>query len=199
MVCSRSHTLKGRQAFVIGWNRLYHWVTSRVPNSKYDAFIFTINVFLVTFNISTISLPLKFYFGLQLLTMCIMSTHTVTRTRVHVPRHTFRASTFSTCRSACPAGGNTLSGLIKSWSSLCPWAEIGDYSGPPCQIYRGPEHSADWICDSCHAECLLVAHLYSHRCLDDLLIKYCSPALRTCVSSEVFCTRSDPLPAKDYV
>lgn len=108
-----------------------------------------------------------------------------TNTPARIRSHTFTASTFSTCRSLCPAWGHTLSGVIKSWRSLCPWDEIGDYSSPPCQIYRAREHSIDWICDSCHAGCLLVAHLYSHRCLDDLLIKYCSPALRMRVTAEM--------------
>lgn len=111
--------------------------------------------------------------------------HVHTNTPAHIRSHTFTASTFSTCRSPCPAWGHTLSGVIKSWRSLCPWDEIGDYSSPPCQIYRAREHSVDWICDSCHAGCLFVAHLYSHRCLDDLLIKYCSPALRMCVTAEM--------------
>ncbi len=104
---------------------------------------------------------------------------------MHTRVCTFTVSAFSPCHSPRPAWGNTLSGVIKSRSSLCPWAEIGDYSSPPCQIYRAREHSVDWICDSCHAGCLLVAHLYSLRCLDDLLIKYCSPALRMRVTAEM--------------
>lgn len=111
--------------------------------------------------------------------------HTHTNAYTCLPRHTFTVPAFSPCHSPRPAWGNTLSGVIKSRRSLCPWAEIGDYSSPPCQIYRAREHSADWICDSCHAGCLLVAHLYSHRCPDDLLIKYCSPALRMRVTAEM--------------
>lgn len=71
----------------------------------------------------------------------------------------------------------------KKKSCLCRWAVIGDYSSLLCQIYRAREHSLDWICGRCLAGCLLVVHLYSCRCLDDLLIKYRSPALRMRVDS----------------
>ena len=43
----------------------------------------------------------------------------------------------SPCHSPCPVWGNTLTGVIKKLSCLCPWAEIGDYSGLRCQIYGG--------------------------------------------------------------
>lgn len=91
----------------------------------------------------------------------------------------------------------------KKKSCLCRWAVIGDYSSLLCQIYRAREHRLDWICGRCLAGCLLVAHLYSCRCLDDLLIKYRSPALRMRVDSAEMGVCSVPelilcLP-KDYV
>lgn len=91
----------------------------------------------------------------------------------------------------------------KKKSCLCRWAVIGDYSSLLCQIYRAREHSLDWICGRCLAGCLLVVHLYSCRCLDDLLIKYHSPALRMRVDSAEMGVCSVPelivcLP-KDYV
>lgn len=91
----------------------------------------------------------------------------------------------------------------KKKSFLCRWAVIGDYSSLLCQIYRAREHSLDWICGRCHAGCLLVAHLYSCGCLDDLLIKYRSPALRMRVDATEMGVCSVPelilcLP-KDYV
>lgn len=84
---------------------------------------------------------------------------------------------------------HTLSGVMKRRRRLCRRADIGDYSSLLCQIYRPREHGVDWICDHCHAGCLLVAHLYSCRCLDDLLIKYTSPAalrMRVAVEMEFF-------------
>lgn len=57
---------------------------------------------------------------------------------------------------------------------------------PPPRVRLGVwKRAVDWIFDSCHAGYLLVALLYSHRCLDDLLIKYCSAALRIRIVAEM--------------
>lgn len=100
-------------------------------------------------------------------------------------RDTITVFSFGTCHSPRSASGNTISGVIRTARRLCPWAEIRDYSSRPCENYRERAHNADWICDHCHAGCLSVAYLYSHRCLDDLLIKYSSPPLNTCAAAEI--------------
>lgn len=97
-------------------------------------------------------------------------------------------STFSTCHSPLTAL-KSLSGVIKE-EAAC--ALECDLMIPVLPVrFTGCENTVvDWM-RRCQAPRLRVAHLYSHRSPDDILIKYYSPAFRKQPWWSLFCDRTD--------